>query len=106
MPDSGDTTDKTKTLVSGVTSLLRARWAICYIVLELTALRLGLIYFTSCKFFRSLVGFCSGASKLETPFPNLAGYDKSPHGGSLCGEKRGSGVLCSPVGFTGFVHAC
>ena len=49
----------------GSTACWVARWGIGYIVLQLTSLRLGLIYFTSCKFFRSLVGFVS-ASKLGT----------------------------------------
>ena len=53
-----------------------ARWAICYIVLELTALRLGLIYFTSCKFFRSLVGFTQCKQTWNSELPNLQGMTR------------------------------
>ena len=53
-----------------------ARWAICYIVLELTALRLGLIYFTSCKFFRSLVGFTQCKQTWNSELPNLQGITR------------------------------
>ena len=60
----------------GSTACWVASWGMGYIVLQLTSLRLGLIYFISCKFFRSLVGFAQCKQTWNSELPNLQGMTR------------------------------